>query len=315
MKNCQHIPLAVAYLLVILHVVLFTACTAVREYPLETLQPASLVLNEPNRSIALYAPSSLFDYSVMANEEVSEDISTDSLTFNILYSLKNFIENAPGFGNSTVNVFIADNPAQVPEEADWYVGVTRLQIANTYYSVPYHWEAKFYAHYVFVCNVENADKSFSDDFVERDMQDWSSRITEWGTSQLPSVADAWWDLGIALARTCAEHVTPHWRNETRKIYLISRFNDDSALAYKAMRDNNYNRAFALWEEMLISCRKGKQKKIKSRIAYNLAVVCEMQNQFDDALHWIQQSIAYSANQDNNQYLKKLKERQGIQVIQ
>jgi hypothetical protein len=290
---------------------LFTSCSVMRECLFETLQPAEILFDSPRRSIALYAPAGLFDLSVSSNKGTA-DIQTDSLVYNLLYSAKFILETSPGFQDSRVYVFLADHPDEIPVDCDWYVGFSGLHFRNSTYVRSYafwSWEVFLQVHSALTCTVGKGDRILSN-FEKYDMMEWSAVIGDDDDPALylPPVADAWWDASISIARACINHVAPHWQQESRPVFMINRFPDESVLAYMAMKDGNYARAYELWDEMLISCRKRGQKRLKSRIMYNMAVILEMQDRIDDAVQQVRQSIQYSDQSENREYLRILLQR-------
>ncbi|MDR1666290.1 MAG: tetratricopeptide repeat protein [Bacteroidales bacterium] len=291
---------------------LFTSCSVMRECPVETLQPAQISFDSLRRSIAVYAPSGLFDLSVSSNEGTAA-IAADSLVYNLLYSVKSYLEQSPGFQKTRVEVFLADHPTEIPVACDWYIGFSHLELHNSTYARPHvffpSWTVYLQVRSAIVCSV-GRDEQVLHSFEKHDLLEWSATIGAGDDPALylPSVADAWWDTGIAIARACTDHIAPHWQEEWRPVFMISRFPDDSALAYTAMKDGNYARAYEMWDEMLISCRKRGQKRMKSRILHNMAVTLEMQDRIEDAVQQVRQSIRYSSLPENREYLRLLLQR-------
>jgi hypothetical protein len=147
---------------------------------------------------------------------------------------------------------------------------------------------------------------------------WYSGIHQGKTEavmQLPDVKDAWWDMGIAIAQNYIARITPQWQTGRRGIYMINKFPELSQQAYIAMQNDAHSRAFDIWENMLLSCRKRGQKGMKSQITYNLAVASEFQNLLDEAIHWTQKSVSLKQKTRNAVYLNLLhvREQQRIKL--
>jgi hypothetical protein len=309
----------VRYLLVVLTPLLISACVVMRECSIETLQPAQVLLDVPKQKIAVFASPTLFSDAMLSNVGTS-DIYADSLISNILHSLKFFIEQSPGFAQADVSTFFVDQAEQIPEQFnyDWFIGLNRLQISNTYYGKYSFlaWESFLHVHYAATWSIQNKEKTFTEDYADRDLQIWRSGV-DYGANlraNLPSIDDAWWDLGITIAHSCADYIAPHWQEETRSICMVNKFPDLSAQAYKAMLHEGYARAFDMWEEMLILCPKNGQRRAKSQITYNMAVTSEFEHKLDDAVKWAQQSVNYSANNANINYLQLLQKRKSQHLM-
>ncbi len=293
----------------------FSACVVTRDCPIETLQPAKVVLPQQKQSILIYASSQLLSDAILSNEGTS-GIPADSLIMNILQSLKSFWNQAPGFEEASISVLVTDD--QVTPSTSHFDLVTRLdrlQIRNTYYGEQYYyqgWEAFIHVHYAAEWSTFDKTGKQLDEYTDRDLIVWPSGIRmskAEAVLNLPRIYDTWWDTGIALARNYAKRIAPQWQTDIRNIYMLNKFPDLSEQAYTAMQNNGYNRAFNIWDDMLTACRKKGQKKIKSQIAYNMAVACEFENHLDEAITWVQKSINYSSNLTNTGYLLLLKDRQ------
>ncbi len=307
-------------LFLVLMLSFLSACVTVRDCSIETLSPAGLALPVQKGNIAICASPKLLLKAAMSNEGTF-GISTDSLIMNILYSLQGFWAEAPDFGNTKFSIFEVEATSFTDfDKYDLIVRLDKLEVSNAYYGEQYNyqdWEAHLHVHYVADWSVRNQSGQLLDNYIDRDLMIWSSGIRSGRTDavlNLPSVNNAWWDMGIAIAKNYAERIVPQWKKEVRTIYMVNKFSDLSQQAYTAMQNNGYARAFDIWETMLMSCRKSGQHKIKGQITYNMAVACEFQNRLDDAVQWIQQSANYSQKKTTLNYLKLLKERQQQKIL-
>ena len=292
-----------------------SACVTVRHFPIETLQPAKLTFEGARQNIVICAPQSLF-YEAIKTNSTATGVSADSLTANILYSLHRIWEEAPGFEDTQFIIHIVnDDEIHTFSNIDLVVQLYGLQISNAYYGQQYgffEWEAYLHVQYHAKWSIRDRSGIVIDDYTDRDLKIWPSGIQEdkaEAVDKLPDVKDAWWDLGIALAKKFANRVVPQWNKEVREIYMINKFPELSQQAYKAMQHEGYHRAFDIWENMLLSCHKNRQKKIKSQITFNMAVACEYQNQLDEAIRWAQRSYQLNRISKTTNYLQLLRERQ------
>jgi hypothetical protein len=160
--------------------------------------------------------------------------------------------------------------------------------------------------------LQNRDASITNTQSDNDSQIWlavSENDGDYMISYLPAIADAWWDLGIAIARSYADYITPYWRMENRHFFMLNKFPDHSLRAHDAMINGNYRKAFDIWEETLMLCGKTGEKRMKSQITLNMAIACELEHRLDEALTWAQRSIGYAINHLNRGYPEFLKYRQ------
>jgi hypothetical protein len=164
--------------------------------------------------------------------------------------------------------------------------------------------------------MRNASGTLLDDHADRNLMEWRSGIRRGkmeAVMNLPAVKDAWWDMGIVIARNYADRISPRWQAGIRNIYMINKFPELSQQAYSAMMNDGYARAFDIWETMLMQCRKRGQNKTKSRITYNMAVAREFQSQLDEAIYWAQRSVNLNVKSQTVYYLNLLRERKQHQL--
>jgi hypothetical protein len=298
---------------------LFSACVTMRHCPIETLQPAKLTFEGSKNNIAICAPQNVLSEAIKSNT-TAISIPADSLIANILFSLQNNWKEAPGFENAQFFIHITKkDEIPVYSNFDMMVNLDGLQVANNYYGQQYgffEWEAYLYVQYAAKWSIRDQSGKLIDAYTDRDLMVWPSGmylLKEEAVANLPDVKDAWWDMGIALAKNYAMRVVPQWQTGMREIYMINKFPELSQQAYRAMQNNGYARAFDIWENMLLSCRKKGQKKIKSQITYNMAVAYEFQNLLDEAIHWVQRSANLKLKSKTIDYHRLLRERKRQQT--
>ena len=296
---------------------LTNACDTMRRIPIETLQPAKVTFEGLPKNIAICTSKTLFSDASASNTEAKLiPVPADSLIENILFSMKYLWKQAPGYDNAQFIVYTASAGDTTVRDfnADITVHLEKLQINNRYYGHQYdydEWEAYIYINYVAKWAIYNKSGAKIDDYTDSDMVIISSGIHETkaqAVQKLPDAKDAWWDMGIILAKNYIARITPQWQTETRYIYMINKFPDLSMMAYKAMSNDNYIRALNIWETMLMSCRKRGQKQTKSQITYNMAVACEFQNQLEQAITLTKQSSAIKQKNITENYLRLLNNR-------
>jgi len=318
LKN-YHLTRITRYLFFAVIPLLLPACVTMRHCPIETLQPARWTYEGSKNNIAICASQTLLSDAIRANTSAT-GVPADSLIANILFSLQRLWEEAPGYEDARFFIHLTPTNEQ-PETSndDMVVWLKDLQIKNQYYGQQYsfyEWEVYLYVSYVAKWVVYSKSGTLIDEYTDRDLMIWpSSRYVSKSEAveNLPDVKDAWWDLGIALAKNYINRIAPQWQKEMRAIFLINKFPELSKQAYSAMQNEGYARAFDIWENMLLSCRKRGQKKTKSQITYNMAVACEFQNQLDDAIYWAQRSVNLNLKPKTAHYLNFLRERKQHQT--
>jgi len=119
--------------------------------------------------------------------------------------------------------------------------------------------------------------------------------------KLPSIKMAMIDAGIKVALDLDSKLSPTWIQEKRGYFLFKLWDDRGQ---KLMNDSNYEAAAKFWEEMAQS----KNKNVRSKAEYNLALVKELNGDIDGAIEWGLKSFYSYYRFQTDAYLKKLKIR-------
>jgi hypothetical protein len=119
--------------------------------------------------------------------------------------------------------------------------------------------------------------------------------------KLPTIKQAMINAGIKIALDIDEKVSPTWSSEKRGYFLIRSKADPGQ---KYMNENNYAEAEKYWSELAQS----KDKKIRSKAEYNLALICELDGDLDGAIDWGLKSFYSNYRYQTETYLKKLQNR-------
>jgi len=120
-------------------------------------------------------------------------------------------------------------------------------------------------------------------------------------SKLPSIKQAMINAGIKVALDIDEKLSPTWTSEKRG-YFLFKSKDDPGQKY--MNENNYVEAGKYWAEMAQS----KDKKIRSKAEYNLALISELDGDLDGAIDWGLKSFYSYYRHQTETYLKRLQIR-------
>lgn len=120
-------------------------------------------------------------------------------------------------------------------------------------------------------------------------------------SRIPTIKQAMINAGIKIALDIDSKLSPTWIPEKRGYFLFTGKGDKGQ---QLMNENNYEEAGKYWTEMSQS----KNKKIRSKAEYNLALVNELNGDVDGAIEWGLKSFYSYYRYQTEAYLKKLKAR-------
>ena len=120
-------------------------------------------------------------------------------------------------------------------------------------------------------------------------------------SKLPSVKKAMINAGIKIALDVDSKISPYWLREKRRYFLFSKTNDKGQ---QLINENKYEEAGDYWVEMT----KLKNKSIRSKAEFNLALLSELNGDIDAAIDWGLKSFHTQYRYQTENYLKKLQAR-------
>lgn len=106
------------------------------------------------------------------------------------------------------------------------------------------------------------------------------------------------------AETFSHFLIPQWILVNRTIYKS--FNDDMRLAYKLTTQNRWTEAASVYERISESGN----KKMKAMAMYNLALICEMQDDLEGATNWLLNSY-FVFEESKPEHARLTKEYLGI----
>lgn len=119
--------------------------------------------------------------------------------------------------------------------------------------------------------------------------------------KLPSVKKAIISAGIKAALDVDSKLSPTWISERRGYFLFSAKNDPGQ---QFMNKNDYEQAEKYWADLA----KSKNKKIRSKAEYNLALISELNGDLNKAIEYGVKSYYSQYRFQTETYLKRLEAR-------
>jgi hypothetical protein len=119
-------------------------------------------------------------------------------------------------------------------------------------------------------------------------------------SKTSAIKEASYEAGIAYGR----RLSPSWYRVSRKYYRRSKGDDVFAEGARMMEVNDW---FAAKEALFQAVENG-HRKTKGRASHNLAVVCEIEGNLEDAKAWAQEAWGKYRNKKSRDYLYDLNRR-------
>ena len=117
------------------------------------------------------------------------------------------------------------------------------------------------------------------------------------------VKDALAETGIAIALDVSAEISPAWRTEIRKYFVTG--NENLKLATALVDSNQWETAIDLWKNL---AETAKQKSVKSKAEFNVAVGYELTGDIDAAIQWGLKSFETMYRIQTYEYLEILKNR-------
>lgn len=100
--------------------------------------------------------------------------------------------------------------------------------------------------------------------------------------------------GSMMGSRIANKIIPVWIADNRKLY--SSYQSDWMAADANLRKDKWDEAVSIWEKIY---DKSSSVKIKAKAANNIAVVCELNDNYDQALDWINKAQQVLRTKDRN----------------
>jgi hypothetical protein len=120
-------------------------------------------------------------------------------------------------------------------------------------------------------------------------------------SMLPTNAQVIEDAAGFAGQIPVKQMLPHWTNNDR-VYFSNGVSSSLQDAASCVRNNKWDAAFNIWKGKY---DKTNNQSMKMKMAFNIALYYEMQNNIDEAINWATKSKehAVKANSNNSNYFK------------
>jgi hypothetical protein len=151
-----------------------------------------------------------------------------------------------------------------------------------------------------------AHKSIIDQYQYSHQESWGSGPLTLETaidgliSKNVAIREASYEAGIAYGR----RLSPSWYRISRHYYRKSKGDDVFAEGARMMEVNDW---FAAKEALFQAVENG-HRKTKGKAAHNLAVVCEIEGNLEEAKSWVQEAWGKYKNKKSKDYLYDLNRR-------
>lgn len=124
-------------------------------------------------------------------------------------------------------------------------------------------------------------------------------------SRIPTIKQAMINAGIKIALDLDSKLSPTWTKENRGYFIFNKKND---AGQQFMQENNYEEAEKYWVDLA----KSKNKNIRSKAEFNMALISELNGDIDAAINWGLKSFYSTYHRQTEAYLKKLQTRKESQ---
>lgn len=143
-----------------------------------------------------------------------------------------------------------------------------------------------------------------DEMVINDTVDWYHRAerTEDAVDGLPEAITAIRVAAFNLGETYGQRISPTWQETLRYFYALG--GRQMWKAAKLADEDRWEEAAGIWTELASS----EKPRTAYRASFNMALVCEMEDQIIPALDWAVKSYSIRQNPLTRQYIQLLKQR-------
>jgi len=302
-----------------------TSCATFEPIQIQVLNPAKVKVSPAINKVVL------INHAIIKNNQLNSN--SDSLNTDQYFAgLLQVMGNSPRFeiaGNKPINI---NKPSQY-EQLGWSVinkicadssadAVIVLENCQVKYTDPIKIILTDYGFYgslemdnnsiwkIYIPQVNKTD----DNYYLKDTLFWdaSGVLQSEVLEKIPKITDATMQSCFYAGVQYGERICQTWSNKTR--YLIVCEKPDFQRALQLAKQNKWNEAIEIWKKYPY----GKNKRLGSYAAYNLAVASETLDHIDIALEWASKSYLlkhsefieyYISTLEKHDYQKKVIEEQ------
>lgn len=155
-----------------------------------------------------------------------------------------------------------------------------------------------------------ADRSILDeDAISRELSYYGKGINPMvAANALIGRKDAVKEVGDKTGHAYAFRIIPYWIRVTRDYYVKG--TDNFAIAKRKAQTGNWNEAGELWKKETTN----PDGKIAGRACYNMAIICEINGELDNAIQWAQKSYENYNNHLALNYVNMLRNRKNNDLV-
>lgn len=292
------------YLISIITTLFICSCSSYRFIDIQVINPS--IVNVPKIE-KLY----MVDFRPV-NGKYTKAYFSDSIAVGIYNtimvqlfdSLNYLLKDSPAFENTDISV-IKDDSLQKGVDGEYKLKVRlKLYVDTTYAKrVLYGSWGEYIIYYKFQFQLVNMYNNAQADWYQ------FSGSTVWRKSKYyEDVSEGVKKISRIAALRFAERIAPYWITEERKFFYSP--NKLMRSGYQKLVENNLEGARSDWERLV----NVGTSKLSSMAAYNVALVCEMQDKLDEAEGWLIKSNQIKTRPETNNYLKTIRNRKLSRIM-
>jgi len=312
-------------LILLLIALIIQSCVSFEPIKIQVLKPAQVKIPSEIYKLILINHSVKKD-SILANLKTSRNkLNTDStLTSEYFNGLLEILLNSPRFeiANQTP-YYIEKSSKSIFEKIDWLTvdalckdnnADAALVLENFQLLYPNQIPLSYEDGYLHgILQIENnaiwkiyepSKMNVPEDNLLKDtlIYDGFGFSKEQVAQQLPLTKDQLLQSCLYAGRKYGERIAQTWLTKNR--YIINCENKDFIRAFKLVNENKWEEAIELWKKYPY----GKNSRLASFAAYNLAVAAEALDNIDASLEWAAKSYLLNKNTYVENYIKILEKR-------
>jgi len=310
---------------VIILFIVICSCNPITKIQIETIKPASHPIPYNTQNV-------LF---VNLENDINNDLQDDSVLVNMIYNefllgVDDIVRNSPRIDSQNVykaHNYLSKNLFYNDDNSVNWNEISRLNICkntdvlflldsvyiimdsnNSEKIFNYdHYEYYKYRNFLisaYFTTVDIRNKKVLDRYNYRDSLLWEDTDVDINIleKKFPDIKKSIKISGYWLGYDFASRVFPYWIQQERTLYVTG--NRDFNKAAQLFNKSDYIEASKLWEKYLNHY----DKELVSRATYNLALVCEMNELYDDAIKYLIKSYKAKPKIKTKEYIIELEQR-------
>jgi hypothetical protein len=293
-------------------VILYNSCSSTKNIDFQILKPANIRIGSNYKNVYIHCEFCNQEDIISELEENEQTKARISLNF--LFSLKETLHKSPIFKDASIQTVstsnllndLKDYKSRLKSE-DLVIVLDNIYLNDSLVKIKSEFGSNLYTQcliYKFGCKVyEKKNLQLIDHYMLQDSSFYPLNIFMTRLVKDSVVRDVLWNTGIKAGEDYAHYLAPYWVDVTRKFSYYH--NNTFKKAFNCIQKGELDTALNILQDVNNT---SKHKKIKARTVYDIAIIYELKDDFENALQMAEASDTLHNSKLTKDLIKKLRIR-------